>query len=110
MGLSRLAERPPVRSQRRFGDGRHPDVDGHPAVAKLRRFGLRTALASDPFLKGYTETLADAKGFPVVLGGQEFSESLQKTLEAMQFGQLSAEKAQATAQADAAQILERNAK
>ena len=35
--------------------------------------------------------------------------SLQKTLEAMQFGQLS-EKAQATAQADAAQILERNAK
>jgi len=67
-------------------------------------------LASDPFLKGYTETLADAKGFPGVLGGQEFSESLQKTLEAMQFGQLSAEKAQATAQADAAQILERNAK
>jgi multiple sugar transport system substrate-binding protein len=67
-------------------------------------------LASDPFLKGYTETLADAKGFPVVLGGQEFSESLQKTLEAMQFGQLSAEKAQATAQADAVQILERNAK
>jgi multiple sugar transport system substrate-binding protein len=71
-------------------------------------FGPR--LASDPFLKGYTETLADAKGFPVVLGGQEFSESLQKTLEAMQFGQLSAEKAQATAQADAAQILARNAK
>jgi multiple sugar transport system substrate-binding protein len=71
-------------------------------------FGQR--LAGDPFLAGYTETLADAKGFPVVLGGQEFSESLQKTLEAMQFGQLSAEKAQATAQADAAQILERNAK
>ena len=67
-------------------------------------------LAGDPFLKGYTATLADAKGFPVVLGGQEFSESLQKTLEAMQFGQLSAEKAQAMAEADAAQILERNAK
>jgi hypothetical protein len=45
-----------------------------------------------------------------VLGGQEFSESLQKTLEGMQFGQLSADKAQATAQADAAQILDRNAK
>ncbi len=58
-------------------------------------------LSSDPFLKGYTETLADAKGFPVVLGGQEFSESLQKTLEAMQFGQLSAAEAQATAQSDA---------
>jgi ABC-type glycerol-3-phosphate transport system substrate-binding protein len=67
-------------------------------------------LASDPFLKGYTETLANAKPFPVVLGGQEFSESLQKTLEAIQFGQLSAADAQATAQADATEILERNAK
>lgn len=67
-------------------------------------------LAGDAFLKGYTETLANAKGFPVVLGGQEFSESLQKTLEAVQFGQLSAADAQATAQADATEILERNAK
>jgi len=67
-------------------------------------------LAGDAFLKGYTETLANAKGFPVVLGGQEFSESLQKTLEAIQFGQLSAADAQATAQADATEILERNAK
>jgi ABC-type glycerol-3-phosphate transport system substrate-binding protein len=66
-------------------------------------------LASDPFLAGYTATLGDAKPFPVVLGGQEFSESLQKTLEAMQFGQLSAAEAQATAQADAVEILERNA-
>lgn len=66
-------------------------------------------LASDPFLAGYTQTLADAKGFPVVLGGQEFSESLQKTLEAMQFGQLNAADAQATAQADATEILARNA-
>ena len=45
-----------------------------------------------------------------MLGGQEFSESLQKTLEAMQFGQLSAAAAQQTAQGDAVQILERNAK
>ncbi len=66
-------------------------------------------LGSDPFLAGYTATLGDAKPFPVVLGGQEFSESLQKTLEAMQFGQLSAADAQATAQADAVEILERNA-
>ncbi|MBN9316309.1 MAG: sugar ABC transporter substrate-binding protein [Devosia sp.] len=66
-------------------------------------------LSSDPFLKGYTETLANAKPFPVVLGGQEFSESLQKTLEAIQFGQLSAADAQATAQADATEILARNA-
>ena len=67
-------------------------------------------LSSDPFLRGYAATLANAKGFPVVLGGQEFSESLQKTLEAIQFGQLSAADAQKRAQADAAQILERNAK
>jgi multiple sugar transport system substrate-binding protein len=66
-------------------------------------------LASDPFLKGYTDTLANAKGFPVVLGGQEFSESLQKTLEAIQFGQVSAADAAAQAQADATEILERNA-
>ncbi len=66
-------------------------------------------LASDPFLKGYTDTLGNAKGFPVVLGGQEFSESLQKTLEAIQFGQVSAADASAQAQADATEILERNA-
>lgn len=66
-------------------------------------------LNSDPFLKGYTETLANAKGFPVVLGGQEFSESLQKTLEALQFGQLSAADAQKQAQSDATEILTRAA-
>lgn len=65
-------------------------------------------LASDPFLAGYLETLADAKPFPVVLGGQEFSESLQQTLEALQFGQVTAADAQANAQADAVEILERN--
>ncbi len=71
---------------------------------------FRQRLDSDPFLKGYTEALADAVSFPVVLGGEEFSESLQKTLEAMQFGELSAPQAEAKAQADAAQILERNAR
>ncbi|MDB5505584.1 MAG: transporter substrate-binding protein [Devosia sp.] len=67
-------------------------------------------LGSDAFLKGYTETLANAKPFPVVLGGQEFSEALQQQLEAIQFGQATAVDAQATAQADAKEILERNAK
>jgi multiple sugar transport system substrate-binding protein len=71
---------------------------------------FRQRLDSDPFLKGYTETLADAVSFPVVLGGEEFSESLQKTLEAMQFGELSAAQAEAKAQTDAVQILERNAR
>jgi ABC-type glycerol-3-phosphate transport system substrate-binding protein len=66
-------------------------------------------LNSDPFLKGYTDTLANAKGFPVVLGGQEFSEALQKTLEALQFGQVSAADAQSQAQSDATEILTRAA-
>ncbi|MER8962997.1 extracellular solute-binding protein [Mesorhizobium sp. M0701] len=62
------------------------------------------------FLSGYVSVLADAKPFPVVPGGQEFSESLQQTLEALQYGQLSAKDAQANAQADAVSILERAAK
>jgi multiple sugar transport system substrate-binding protein len=62
------------------------------------------------FLAGYVGVLADAKPFPVVLGGQEFSESLQQTLEALQYGQLSAKDAQKNAQADATSILERAAK
>ncbi len=66
-------------------------------------------LAGDEFLKGYTATLANAKPFPVVLGGQEFSEALQQHLEAIQFGQATAAEAQASAQADAEEILSRNA-
>ncbi|MER9756456.1 extracellular solute-binding protein [Mesorhizobium sp. M0166] len=62
------------------------------------------------FLSGYVSVLADAKPFPVVPGGQEFSESLQQTLEALQYGQVSAKDAQANAQADAVSILERAAK
>lgn len=62
------------------------------------------------FLSGYVSVLADAKPFPVVPGGQEFSESLQQTLEALQYGQLPAKDAQANAQADAVSILERAAK
>ncbi|WP_027165293.1 extracellular solute-binding protein [Mesorhizobium sp. WSM3224] len=62
------------------------------------------------FLSGYVSVLADARPFPVVPGGQEFSESLQQTLEALQYGQVSAKDAQANAQADATSILERAAK
>jgi multiple sugar transport system substrate-binding protein len=71
---------------------------------------FKSKLDSDAFLRGYTETLANAKGFPVVLGGQEFSEALQKTLEGVQFGQLTAADAEKTAQTDATEILTRNAK
>ncbi|EHK52439.1 extracellular solute-binding protein [Allomesorhizobium alhagi] len=69
---------------------------------------LKDRLGSD-FLSGYVSVLADAKPFPVVLGGQEFSESLQQTIEALQYGQVSAKEAQANAQADAVSILERAA-
>jgi multiple sugar transport system substrate-binding protein len=62
------------------------------------------------FLSGYVSVLADAKPFPVVLGGQEFSESLQQTIEALQYGKVSAAEAQTNAQADAASILEKAAK
>ena len=48
LGLPGLAERPEVRPERRLGHGRHPDVDGHPAVAHLRRRRpTRTSSARD---------------------------------------------------------------
>ena len=66
-------------------------------------------LGSD-FLKGYVSVLADAKAFPVVLGGQEFSESLQQTIEALQYSKITAADASKNAQTDATSILERAAK
>jgi len=65
---------------------------------------------ADPFLKGYLDTLPDAKPFPVVLGGQEFSEALQQHVEALQFGKESAADAQQGAQSDAVAILAKAAK
>ena len=62
-----------------------------------------------PFLEGYVATLANAQGFPVVLGGQEFSEALQQVIEELQYGQVTAQEAQTNAQTDAASILERAA-
>ena len=61
-------------------------------------------LASN-FLAGYVSQLKAAQPFPVVLGGQEFTDALQHHLEAMQFGQERAPQAQAQAQRDAASIL-----
>ena len=45
---------------------------------------------NDPFLKAYVDALPTALPFPVVLGGQEFSESLQQHVEAVEFGKASA--------------------
>jgi multiple sugar transport system substrate-binding protein len=65
---------------------------------------------NDPFLKAYIASVPDAVPFPVVLGGQEFSESLQQHVEAVEFGKASASDAAAAAQADAVSILGKAAK
>ena len=65
---------------------------------------------NDPFLKAYIAAVPNAVPFPVVLGGQEFSESLQQHVEAVQFGKASAAEAAAAAQADATSILSKAAK
>ncbi len=62
-----------------------------------------------PFLEGYVTTLANAQGFPIVLGGQEVSEALQQVIEQLQYGQISPEEAAANAQTDAVSILKRAA-
>jgi ABC-type glycerol-3-phosphate transport system substrate-binding protein len=64
---------------------------------------------ADPFLKAYLDEVPNAVPFPVVLGGQEFSEALQQHIEAVDFGKESAADAASGAQADAADILSRAA-
>ncbi len=59
------------------------------------------------FLAGYVDVLENAQAFPVVLGGQEFTEALQQTIEALQYGQITGAEAATNAQADAVSILER---
>ncbi|WP_409271525.1 ABC transporter substrate-binding protein [Neobacillus sp. SCS-31] len=46
-----------------------------------------------PFLKSYVEELKNAKSFPIVLGGNELTTTLQQQLEAMEFGNASPKKA-----------------
>ena len=65
---------------------------------------------NDPFLKAYIAAVPDAVPFPVVLGGQEFSELLQQHVEAVEFGKASAADAAAAAQTDAVSILGKAAK
>ncbi len=101
-------------------DGPSSGKDGASAMADiLQSMGILPSRTSDvaayksrldrPFLEGYVSQLADAQGFPVVLGGQEFSESLQQTIEKLEYGELTAEQASANAQADAESILKRAA-
>jgi multiple sugar transport system substrate-binding protein len=60
---------------------------------------------STPFLEGYVSQLEAATPFPIVLGGQEFTEALQAQIEALEFGQTDAAGASETAQSDAESIL-----
>lgn len=60
---------------------------------------------SDPFLKTYVDSLAVSKPFPVILGGQELTEMLQKKLEGIEFGELTADQAAGEAQTEAEEIL-----
>lgn len=91
--------------------------DGASAMADLlQSMGILPSRTSDleayeedldrPFLRAYVEMLPQAKPFPIVVGGQEFTDSLQKTLEALQAGQMSASEAQERAQEDGDSILE----
>lgn len=92
--------------------------DGASAMADiLQSMGILPSRSSDvaayedelgrPFLEGYVSVLENARAFPVVLGGQEFSEALQQVIEQLQYGQIDAAQAQQNAQADARSILER---
>jgi multiple sugar transport system substrate-binding protein len=93
--------------------------NGASAMAELlQSMGILPSRSSDleaydkdldrPFLKAYLEQLPNAKPFPIVVGGQELTEGLQKTLEALQAGQMSAADAQKRAQEDAQSVLDSN--
>ncbi|WP_376796027.1 ABC transporter substrate-binding protein [Thermogemmatispora sp.] len=60
-----------------------------------------------PFIKTYVQQLKNSIPFPTVLGGDELTTSLQKTLEALMYGQSSPQQAMAQAQSNLSQILSR---
>ena len=60
---------------------------------------------SAPFLQAYIQALPDAVPFPMISGGQELSEMIQKKLEGIMFGELTAADAAAQAQTEAETIL-----
>lgn len=101
-------------------NGPESGKDGASAMADiLQSMGILPSRTSDvkayekrlgrPFMEGYLASLANARAFPVVLGGQEFSEELQQAIEQLEYGQTSAQDAQASAQENAKSILERAA-
>jgi ABC-type glycerol-3-phosphate transport system substrate-binding protein len=60
---------------------------------------------SAPFLQAYIQALPDAVPFPMISGGQELSEMIQRKLEGIMFGELTAADAAAQAQTEAEAIL-----
>lgn len=60
---------------------------------------------SEPFIKTYVDQLAQSIPFPVVLGGDELTTSLQKSLESVMFGQSAPQQAMSQAQTNVSQIL-----
>ena len=108
LGLPRLAQRP------RLDAADAPE--GASAMGNiLMSMGILPTRTSDveafsdrlstPFLEGYVSQLEKATPFPIVLGGQEFTEALQAQIEALEFGQTDADGASETAQSDGEAIL-----
>lgn len=64
-----------------------------------------SAELSGPFLKPYVDALNTAVPFPIVLGGEQLSEMLQKQIEAVEFGSAKPDAAMQQAQSQAKQIL-----
>lgn len=98
-------------------NGPDSGADGASAMGEiLMSMGILPSRTSDveafadrlgtPFLEGYVSQLEAATPFPIVLGGQEFTEALQAQLEALMFDQTEAADAASTAQSDAEYILE----
>ncbi|WP_449537962.1 extracellular solute-binding protein [Ferdinandcohnia sp. Marseille-Q9671] len=65
---------------------RNSDIDAHQET-------LNT-----PFLKSYVDELKNAKGFPIVLGGNELTTTFQQNIELMEFGEATVEETIKTSQ------------
>ncbi len=60
---------------------------------------------NSPFISAYVAELPQSIPFPTVLGGDELTTSLQKSIESVMFGQSSSQQAMSQAQASLSQIL-----
>lgn len=60
---------------------------------------------NSPFISTYVAELPNSMAFPTVLGGDELTTSLQKSIESVMFGQNSPQQAMQQAQANLSQIL-----